>query len=102
MEPTTTPEVSNVVSGIASSLADEAPKPDHCGPISLPDYSPLFGEEFQIPDGFWDPMYLNVLDSAAVEEGIMHVLYASASQVFYMQANLIAPMQWFVIITYSP
>ncbi|KAL7126039.1 hypothetical protein ABFS83_14G158400 [Erythranthe nasuta] len=72
VEPTTMPEVSTV--------ADENPKHDHSDPISLSDYSTLFGEEFHIPDDSWDLTYLNVLDSASVEEGIMHVLYASASQ----------------------
>ncbi|KAK6143096.1 hypothetical protein DH2020_023444 [Rehmannia glutinosa] len=80
MEPMTMQEVSTLVSDITSSVADETPKSDSCDPIPLPDYSNLYGEEFKIPEDFWDPAYLNVLDSAAVEEGIMHVLYASASQ----------------------
>lgn len=65
---------------ITSSVPDETPQSEHRDPISLPDYSNLFGEEFQIPCDSWDPTYLNVLDSAAVEEGLMHVLYASPSQ----------------------
>lgn len=76
-------EVSTVASEIASSVPDETPQSDHHDPIALPDYSSLFGEEFQIPCDSWDPAYLNVLDSAAIEEGLMHVLYASASQVCY-------------------
>ncbi|KAL3615528.1 hypothetical protein CASFOL_041189 [Castilleja foliolosa] len=69
------------VSSLATSfVADESSKNLSCDRIVLPDYSNLFGEEFQIPDDVWDPAYLNVLDSAAVEEGIMHVLYALASQ----------------------
>ncbi|KAG8363536.1 hypothetical protein BUALT_Bualt19G0032600 [Buddleja alternifolia] len=80
MEPMTMQEVSTLVSENTSSAAEETPKSDPCDPVTLPDYSNLFGEEFQIPDEFWDSTYLNVLDSAAVEEGIMHVLYASASQ----------------------
>ncbi|PIN21717.1 hypothetical protein CDL12_05591 [Handroanthus impetiginosus] len=80
VEPITTQEVSTLASDIAPSVADETPKSVPCDSISLPDYSNLFGEEFQIPDDTWDLAYLNVLDSVAVEEGIMHVLYASASQ----------------------
>lgn len=49
--------------------------------MHLADYSSLFGEEFRIPDDQWDAYCLNVLDVAAVEEGILHVLYACASQV---------------------
>lgn len=50
----------------------------------LADYSDLFGEEFQIIDCSWDwdSSYLNILDIGAVEEGIFHILYACASQVF--------------------
>ncbi|KAM7273540.1 hypothetical protein ACFE04_028204 [Oxalis oulophora] len=44
------------------------------------DYSNLLGEEFQIPDCQWDLSILNVLDVGAVEEGILHILYACASQ----------------------
>lgn len=86
VDPMPMQEVSTLASDITSSVTDETPQSDQRDPISLPDYSNLFGEEFQIPDDFWDPTYLNVLDSATVEEGIMHVLYASASQVCYMQA----------------
>ncbi|KAL0374096.1 UNVERIFIED_CONTAM: hypothetical protein Sradi_3325300 [Sesamum radiatum] len=67
-------EVSTLSSDVTTSVADDTPKSEPCGPISLPDYSTLFGEDFEIPDDSWDPTYLNVLDSAAVEEGMMHVL----------------------------
>ncbi|GFP93919.1 hypothetical protein PHJA_001536200 [Phtheirospermum japonicum] len=80
MGPIAIQEVSTLASDTTPFVADENSKSVPCDPIALPDYSNLFGEEFQIPDDFWDPAYLNVLDSAAVEEGIMHVLYASASQ----------------------
>ncbi|KAL6515007.1 hypothetical protein OROGR_020586 [Orobanche gracilis] len=80
MGPTAIQDVSTQVSNITSSVADETPKFDPSGPIPSPDYSNLFGEEFQIPNDIWDPAYLNVLDSTAVEEGILHVLFASASQ----------------------
>ncbi|KAL3615529.1 hypothetical protein CASFOL_041190 [Castilleja foliolosa] len=66
------------VSFLATSfVADESSKNLSCDPIVLRDYSNLFGEEFQIPDDVWDPAYLNVLDSAAVEEGIMRSLCLS-------------------------
>ncbi|KAL8555562.1 hypothetical protein ACS0TY_003387 [Phlomoides rotata] len=80
MEPMSMQEESTVASEVTSSVPDETPQSDHRGPISLPDYSNLFGEEYQVTHDFWDPAYLNILDSAAVEEGIMHVLYACASQ----------------------
>lgn len=44
------------------------------------DYSNLFGEEFRVPDDHWDFKYLQLLDIKAVEEGILHVLFACASQ----------------------
>lgn len=81
-------EVSGLVSEMTCSVPDETPKSDQRDPISLPDYSNLLGEEFQIPSDSWDLAYLNVLDSAAVEEGLMHVLYASASQVCYRKPGL--------------
>ena len=62
---------------------DEASKSELSNPPPLVDYSNLFGEEFQIPDDYWDTNYLAVLDVGAVEEGILHVLYACASQVNY-------------------
>ena len=66
--------------GIASS-PDEALKAEETIHPFLIDYSNLFGEEFQIPGDHWDANYLSVLDIGAVEEGILHVLYACASQV---------------------
>ncbi|KAL1547472.1 hypothetical protein AAHA92_23948 [Salvia divinorum] len=82
MEPMQMHEVSasGLASETTSSVHDETPKSDHRDSISLPDYSNLLGEEFQIPFDSWDLTYVNVLDSAAVEEGLVHVLYASASQ----------------------
>ncbi|KAJ0741643.1 putative Galactose-binding-like domain superfamily, armadillo-like helical [Helianthus annuus] len=44
------------------------------------DYSNLFGEEFRVTDDHWDLRYLQLLDMKAVEEGILHVLFACASQ----------------------
>ncbi|KAG5538928.1 hypothetical protein RHGRI_019470 [Rhododendron griersonianum] len=59
---------------------DEASKSELSNPPPLVDYSNLFGEEFRIPDDYWDTIYLSVLDVAAVEEGILHVLCACVSQ----------------------
>lgn len=82
-------EVPTVSSDITAPVTDETPKCDPCDPTSLCDYSCLFGDDFQIPDDFCDSAYLNILDSAAIEEGILHVLYASASQVCDMVIKLI-------------
>ncbi|KAL6981534.1 hypothetical protein U1Q18_023162 [Sarracenia purpurea var. burkii] len=59
---------------------DEASKEEPSNPPDLVDYSNLFGDEFRIPDDYWDTNYLSFLDVGAVEEGILHVLYACASQ----------------------
>ncbi|XP_022865442.1 uncharacterized protein LOC111385283 isoform X2 [Olea europaea var. sylvestris] len=80
MEPMTMQEASDPAAEISSSVAEEATRSEDCGHVSLIDYSNLFGEEFQILDDHWDTIYLSVLDSGAVEEGILHVLYACASQ----------------------
>ncbi|XP_073037920.1 uncharacterized protein [Primulina eburnea] len=79
-ESTTWREASTLASDVTSSVAEEDLKPEPVAPVSLTDYSNLFGEEFHMPDDHWDLTYLNLLDSEAVEEGILHVLYASASQ----------------------
>lgn len=67
--------------GNETSEVDEAAKPVSENPFSSADYSSLFGEEFQMAEDNWDSSYLNILDISAVEEGILHVLYACASQV---------------------
>lgn len=64
-----------------SSTSDDITKAEVTCHVHLADYSGLFGEEFRIPEDSCDAAYLNVLDIAAVEEGILHVLYACASQV---------------------
>lgn len=64
-----------------SSLLEEAPASKLCDHVALSDYSELFGDQFVIPDVDWIPSFINVLDIGAVEEGILHVLYACASQV---------------------
>lgn len=66
-----------------TSIPDETSKSELSNPIRLVDYSNLLGEEFHIPDDHWDTGYLSILDLGAVEEGILHVLYACASQVEY-------------------
>ncbi|KAL8255124.1 hypothetical protein R6Q59_033345 [Mikania micrantha] len=48
--------------------------------LQFTDYSNLFGEEFRVIDDHWDFKYLQLLDIKAVEEGILHVLFACASQ----------------------
>ncbi|KAI4356168.1 hypothetical protein L6164_000211 [Bauhinia variegata] len=61
-------------------LLDETSKLQLSRHFPLLDYSNLFGEEFQMPEEPSDCSYLNILDIGAVEEGILHVLYACASQ----------------------
>ncbi|PKI63453.1 hypothetical protein CRG98_016120 [Punica granatum] len=63
-----------------TSMQDETVEPVLMNPFPLVDYSSLFGEEFHMPDDEWDTNYFNILDLRAVEEGILHVLYACASQ----------------------
>lgn len=79
IEPVAVQETSTTASDIASVM-DETSKSELSNPVPLLDYSSLFGEEFQIPDDHWDSSILSVLDIGAVEEGILHVLYACASQ----------------------
>lgn len=64
-------------------LSEDKSKSELSSPLSLVDYSNLFGEDFRIPDEQWDCSYLNIVDTGAVEEGILHVLYSCASQVPY-------------------
>ena len=66
-----------------TAVSDETSKLESWNLFSLPDYSDLFGEEFRMPDVHWDCSHLNILDIGAVEEGILHVLFACASQVCY-------------------
>lgn len=70
-------------SDLTSSVSDEIRKADASNYLHLADYSSLFGEELKIPDDQWDSSYANVLDISTVEEGILHVLHACASQVSY-------------------
>ncbi|XP_062098879.1 uncharacterized protein LOC133804752 isoform X2 [Humulus lupulus] len=78
LEPLTVQETS--ASPSEATSGDESYKSDLLYPVLLLDYSNLFGEEFHLPDDQWDSNYLNILDLGAVEEGILHVLFACASQ----------------------
>ncbi|XVE62395.1 hypothetical protein DITRI_Ditri06bG0115100 [Diplodiscus trichospermus] len=78
-EPLTTADGSNSSTEVTPVL-EESSKSELIRALPLVDYSKLFGEEFQVIDDHWDPRILNVLDVGAVEEGILHVLYACASQ----------------------
>ncbi|KAG4176144.1 hypothetical protein ERO13_A11G225700v2 [Gossypium hirsutum] len=79
IEPVITVDESNSSTEVTSVL-DESSKSEFLNPLPMSDYSKLFGEEFQLIDNQWDTRILNVLDVGAVEEGILHVLYACASQ----------------------
>lgn len=83
------PEASVCSSEVTSG--DESLKSELFNSVSLLDYSNMFGEEFQLPDDQWDSNYINILDLAAVEEGILHVLYACASQVNYSNSLFLFP-----------
>ncbi|XP_047337665.1 uncharacterized protein LOC124941396 isoform X2 [Impatiens glandulifera] len=60
--------------------SDEPSKFELSNAPIIVDYSSLLGDEFQLPEIWLDPSYLNVLDIGAVEEAMIHVLYACASQ----------------------
>ncbi|KAG6476957.1 hypothetical protein ZIOFF_066207 [Zingiber officinale] len=68
--------------GIAkeSTISEEIAKSEANSHVELTDYSTLFGPELKLPDDQWDASYLNVLDVAVIEEGILHVLFGCASQ----------------------
>ncbi|PON87476.1 Galactose-binding domain-like [Trema orientale] len=78
LEPLTVQEASTSPNELTSG--EESFKSNLLNPVLLLDYSNLFGEEFQLPDNQWDSSYINILDLGAVEEGILHVLFACASQ----------------------
>ncbi|KAK6936545.1 hypothetical protein RJ641_033575 [Dillenia turbinata] len=63
-----------------SSNPDEQIRTVYVNNVLLADYSNLFGEEFRVTYDHWDTGYLNILDIGAVEEGVLHVLYACASE----------------------
>ena len=66
---------------LPSQVSDEIPKSDASILVLRTNYSSLFGEEFALSENHFDGSFLNILDISAVEEGILHVLYAAASQV---------------------
>lgn len=78
--PDTMQDASNSQNDLTSVL-DETSNVEPPTPFPLLNYSNLFGEEFQMPDLHCDISYLNILDVGAVEEGMLHILYACASQV---------------------
>jgi len=69
---------------LSSHVCDEISKSDASSLVLSTDYSSMFGEEFSLSENQFDGSVLNILDIAAVEEGILHVLYAAASQVNYL------------------
>ncbi|XP_014516304.1 uncharacterized protein LOC106774021 isoform X1 [Vigna radiata var. radiata] len=79
INPDTDHDISNPLDEVTSLLEDKL-NLELSSPLTLVDYSNLFGDEFRMQDEQWDCSYLNVLDMAVVEEGILHVLYSCASQ----------------------
>ncbi|KAK8589936.1 hypothetical protein V6N13_088740 [Hibiscus sabdariffa] len=79
IEPVMTADEANPLTEVTRVL-DESSKSELHNPLPMYDYSKLFGEDFRLIDDHWDTRILNVLDVGAVEEGILHVLYACASQ----------------------
>ncbi|XP_057857616.1 uncharacterized protein LOC131066784 isoform X2 [Cryptomeria japonica] len=64
-----------------SGSEDVTAKVELAGQTPITDYSHLFGEEFKIfEEDMYDVNISNVLDVAAVEEGLLHMLYACSSQ----------------------
>lgn len=60
--------------------SDETSKSEPCVSPQYADYSIIFGEEFLISDGNWDTNYLSILDVKLAEEGLLHLMFACASQ----------------------
>ncbi|KAK9070642.1 hypothetical protein SSX86_011044 [Deinandra increscens subsp. villosa] len=63
-----------------ATVNDKDPTAESRGALQTTDYSDLFGDEFRVIDDHWDIKYLQLLDIKAAEEGILHVLFACASQ----------------------
>ncbi|KAJ9563540.1 hypothetical protein OSB04_008700 [Centaurea solstitialis] len=70
----------SISSSDGTTVNDRVPSSEFVGALQTTDYSNLFGEEFRVTDDNWDFKYLQLLDIKAVEEGILHVLFACASQ----------------------
>ncbi|KAF8689250.1 hypothetical protein HU200_042041 [Digitaria exilis] len=79
LEPVLDKSISNGVMP-SSDVCDEIPKSDASSLVLSTDYSSIFGEEFSLSENHFDVSLLNILDISVVEEGILHVLYAAASQ----------------------
>jgi hypothetical protein len=69
---------------LSSQVNDEIPKSDASSLLLCTNYASLFGEEFSLSEDHFDVSFLNILDISAVEEGILHLLYAAASQVIFV------------------
>lgn len=95
LEPVIIQEASTPPSEMTSG--DESLKSEILSPVPLLDYSNLFGEDFQLPDDQWDSSHLNILDLGAVEEGIIQVLFACASQVNYRKKAMLNSLSSIVI-----
>ncbi|KAM0859799.1 hypothetical protein ACQ4PT_046932 [Festuca glaucescens] len=65
---------------LSSQVNDEIRKSDASSLLLCTNYASLFGEEFSLSEDHFDVSFLNILDISAVEEGILHLLYAAASQ----------------------
>lgn len=83
---------------LSSHACDEIPKSDASSLVLSTDYSCMFGEEFSLLENHFDGSFLSILDIAAVEEGILHVLYAAASQVNYLIVPLsyLSPYMYYI------
>ncbi|XP_071706107.1 uncharacterized protein [Rutidosis leptorrhynchoides] len=70
----------SISSSDVTAVNDEDTSSESLSTIQITDYSSLFGEEFGVTDDHWDLKYHQLLDIKSVEEGILHVLFACASQ----------------------
>ncbi|XP_010528687.1 PREDICTED: uncharacterized protein LOC104805731 isoform X2 [Tarenaya hassleriana] len=66
--------------GVASTSEEDASKSEICSPDDKADYASLFGEKITMLVSDFDSSIINILDIAAVEEGILHVLFSCAAQ----------------------
>ncbi|XP_049936727.1 uncharacterized protein LOC116265450 isoform X2 [Nymphaea colorata] len=79
-------------------LPDEVAKMESHALECFSDYSCLFGEEFKINGELSNIYSLSFLDSALVEEGILHILYACAAEpLLCSKLHDCGPEFWFVL-----
>ncbi|KAF3776715.1 hypothetical protein EJ110_NYTH47549 [Nymphaea thermarum] len=79
-------------------LPDEVTKMESHALECFSDYSCLFGEEFKINGELSNIYSLSFLDSALVEEGILHILYACAAEpLLCSKLHDCGPEFWFVL-----